>query len=94
MRSTSCAASHACAYIRPDGIRGLTPKSVKKKLKQPSLAAAVDRDDVRSGAELLDVDFDEHVRFVIAALEARAAELGIQAKPGRRTSITPLLARA
>src|SRR3954468_6377770 len=66
----------ACAYVRPEGIVGLTPKSVKKKLKQPSFAAAVNRDEVRRGAEELDVEFDEHVRFVIAALEERADELG------------------
>jgi len=65
----------ACAAVRPEGIRGLTPKSVKKKLKQPSFAAAVDRDDVRHGADELGIDFDEHVAFVIAALEARADEL-------------------
>jgi putative nucleotidyltransferase with HDIG domain len=65
----------ACAYVRPQGIHGLTPKSVKKKLKQPSFAAAVDRDEVRHGAEQLGVDFDEHVAFVIAALEERADEL-------------------
>lgn len=65
----------ACAAVRPEGIHGLTPKSVKKKLKQPSFAAAVDRDDVRGGAEELGVDFDEHVRFLIAALEAHAREL-------------------
>jgi putative nucleotidyltransferase with HDIG domain len=67
----------ACAYVRPQGIAGLTPKSVKKKLKQPSFAAAVNREDVRLGAEELGVDFDEHVAFVIAALEARADELGL-----------------
>ena len=65
----------ACAVVRPQGIHGLTPKSVKKKLKQPSFAAAVNREDVRHGAEGLGVDFDEHVAFVIAALEARADEL-------------------
>ena len=65
----------ACAVVRPEGIHGLTPKSVKKKLKQPSFAAAVDRDDVRHGADELGVGFDEHVAFVIAALEERADEL-------------------
>jgi putative nucleotidyltransferase with HDIG domain len=68
----------ACAYVRPEGIHGLTPKSVKKKLKQASFAAAVNRDDVREGAAELGVDFDEHVAFVIAALEERAAELGLE----------------
>ena len=67
----------ACAYVRPQGIEGLTPKSVKKKLKQPSFAAAVNRDEVRAGADELGVDFDEHVAFVIAALSDRADELGV-----------------
>ena len=70
----------ACAQVRPEGIHGLTPKSVKKKLKQPSFAAAVNRDDVRGGAERLGVDFDEHVTFVIAALQARAGELELRGR--------------
>jgi putative nucleotidyltransferase with HDIG domain len=65
----------ACAAVRPEGLTGLSAKSVKKKLKQPSFAAAVNRDDVRGGAEELGVDFDEHVEFVARALEARAGEL-------------------
>jgi putative nucleotidyltransferase with HDIG domain len=67
----------ACAYVRPQGIHGLTPKSVKKKLKQPSFAAAVNREDIARGAEDLGVEFDEHVRGVIAALEPHASELGV-----------------
>jgi putative nucleotidyltransferase with HDIG domain len=67
----------ACAYVRPQGLDGLTPKSVKKKLKQPSFAAAVNREDVRDGAAQLGVDFDEHVAFVIAALSERADGLGV-----------------
>ena len=65
----------ACAYVRPAGIEGLTPKSVKKKMKTPAFAAAVDRDELREGAEALGVDFDEHVAFVIAALEEQADPL-------------------
>ena len=65
----------ACAYVRPQGIHGLTPKSVKKKMKQPSFAAAVNREELRAGAEELGVDFDEHVAFVIAALEEQADAL-------------------
>ena len=65
----------ACAYVRPTGIHGLTPKSVKKKMKTPAFAAAVNRDELREGAEALGVDFDEHLAFVIAALEERADEL-------------------
>jgi putative nucleotidyltransferase with HDIG domain len=65
----------ACAYVRPDGLVGMTPKSVKKKLKQPSFAAAVSREDLRRGAEELGVDFDEHLAVVIGALAERADEL-------------------
>jgi putative nucleotidyltransferase with HDIG domain len=69
----------ACALVRPTGIEGMTPKSVKKKLKQPSFAAGVNRDEVRQGAEELGVDFDEHLAFVIAAMEERAEALGLAA---------------
>jgi putative nucleotidyltransferase with HDIG domain len=65
----------ACAYVRPDGLEGMTPKSVKKKLKQPSFAAAVDREDLRRGSAELGVDFDEHLAVVIEALTDRREEL-------------------
>jgi predicted hydrolase (HD superfamily) len=68
----------ACALVRPTGIHGMTPKSVKKKLKQPSFAAAVNRGEVREAADELGVDFDEHLRKVIAAMEERAGELGLE----------------
>jgi putative nucleotidyltransferase with HDIG domain len=70
----------ACAFVRPEGIHGMTPKSVKKKMKTPAFAAAVNRDELRSGAEDLGVDFDEHVALVIAALEERAGELGLEGR--------------
>ena len=69
----------ACALVRPTGIEGMTPKSVKKKLKTPAFAAAVNRDEVRRGAEELGEDFDEHLRTVIAAMEDRREELGLSA---------------
>ena len=53
----------ACALVRPTGIEGMAPKSVKKKLKQPSFAAGVNRDEVRQGAEELGVDFDRARRL-------------------------------
>ncbi len=68
----------ACALVRPTGIEGMKPKSVKKKLGQPSFAAAVDREEIRRGAEELGVDFDEHLAFVIAAMAERADELGLE----------------
>ena len=67
----------ACALVRPTGIEGMTPKSVKKKLKQPSFAAAVDREQMRRAADELGVDFDDHLARVIAAMEERAEELGL-----------------
>ena len=67
----------AVALVRPQGIHGMTPKSVKKKLKTPAFAAAVNRDEVRQGAEELGVDFDEHLANVIAAMEERADDLGL-----------------
>ena len=69
---------HACGLVRPDGIETLTPKSVKKKLKQPSFAAGVHREEVYEGAELLGVDFDEHVQKVIDAMKPIARELGLR----------------
>ena len=71
----------ACALVRPTGIEGMTPKSVRKKLKTPSFAAGVDRDQVRRGAEELGVDFDRHVAFVIDAMAGRADELGLAPRP-------------
>jgi putative nucleotidyltransferase with HDIG domain len=67
----------ACALVRPTGLEGMTPKSVKKKLKQPSFAAGVNREEVRRGAEELGVDFDEHVAFLIGAMQQRADDLGL-----------------
>jgi predicted hydrolase (HD superfamily) len=73
----------AVAYVRPEGLGGMTPKSVKKKLKQPSFAAAVNREDIRIGAEELGVDFDEHIGVVIDALGARSEELmGVEGTSG------------
>jgi putative nucleotidyltransferase with HDIG domain len=72
-----CGFVMACAYVRPSGIHGMTPKSVKKKMKTPAFAAAVNREELREGAEQLGVDFDEHLAFVIAALEERSGELGL-----------------
>jgi putative nucleotidyltransferase with HDIG domain len=70
----------ACAYVRPEGIHGMTPKSVKKKMKTPAFAAAIDRDAMREGAEKLGVEFDEHVAFVIAALDENATVLGLDGR--------------
>ena len=69
---------HACGLVRPDGIGTLEPKSVRKKLKQPSFASGVNRNDVYKGAEELGVDLDEHIAFVTEALRPIAPELGLR----------------
>jgi len=51
---------------------------VQKKLKQPSFAAGVHRDEVYKGAEELGVDLDEHIATVIAALQPIAKQLGLR----------------
>jgi putative nucleotidyltransferase with HDIG domain len=69
---------HACGLVRPTGLDGLEPKSVRKKLKQPSFAAGVHRDEVYAGAEALEIDLDEHIANVVAALQPIARELGLR----------------
>lgn len=72
----------ACCYLRPDGIASLTPKSVKKKLKDKKFAAGVDRFEVTEGARLLGVEMGEHIQFLIDALKPHADELGITGTGG------------
>ena len=62
----------ACAMVRPERIVGLKAKSVRKKMKQKSFAAAVNRDDMVRGAEDLGLDLNLHIQFVIDALAAEA----------------------
>lgn len=69
----------ATSLVRPNGIDDLKPKSVKKKMKDGTFARGVDRDDVRRGAELLGVDFTEHVQKVIDAMRGIADELELTA---------------
>jgi putative nucleotidyltransferase with HDIG domain len=69
---------YACGLVRPDGIETLEPKSVRKKLKQPSFAAGVNREDVYQGAEELGVELNEHIAFVTEAMRPIASELGLR----------------
>ncbi len=69
---------HACGLVRPTGLDGLEPKSVRKKLKQPSFAAGVHRDEVYAGAEALGLELDEHIANVVAALQPISSELGLR----------------
>lgn len=67
----------ATALLRPNGIDDLTPKSVRKKMKDTAFARGVDREEVRRGTELLGVELDEHIANVIAAMREIASELGL-----------------
>jgi predicted hydrolase (HD superfamily) len=67
----------ACCQVRPDGVSTLEPKSVVKRLKDKGFAAKVDREEVYKGAELLGVDLNEHIAFIIDILCKNKTELGI-----------------
>lgn len=72
-----CGFITAAALVRPTRLVGMEPSSVKKKLKTPAFAAAVRREDIAAGAELLGIPLDEHIRNCIAALSSVAPELGL-----------------
>ena len=65
----------ACALVRPERFNGLEPKSVRKKLKNVSFAAAVNRTDITQGAEDFGVDLDAHITFCVAALNGVSHQL-------------------
>jgi putative nucleotidyltransferase with HDIG domain len=70
----------AVALMRPEGLDNMKAKSVRKKMKQNSFAAAVNREDIVRGAEELGVDLNEHIEFVAGALRERAEALGFEQK--------------
>ena len=74
-----CGFITACALVRPMRLAGLDAKSVRKKMKQPSFAAAVRREDITQGASDLGVDLDEHIDFCIQAMQGAASDLGLAA---------------
>ena len=67
----------ACCKVRPNGIADLEPSSVRKKLKDKAFAAAVSREDIRTGIAELGVDETEHVRTCIDAIRAERQRLGV-----------------
>ena len=75
-----CGFITACALVRPTRLEGLKAKSVRKKMKQASFAANVNRDDIVRGAEDLDVELNEHINFCIQAMQSIADELGLAAE--------------
>jgi putative nucleotidyltransferase with HDIG domain len=68
----------ATALVRPSkSVHEVDARSVRKKMKDKAFARGVNRDDVTNGAAELGVDLDEHIAFVIAAMQGCAGELGL-----------------
>jgi putative nucleotidyltransferase with HDIG domain len=72
-----CGFVTAVGYVRPEKLAGMTATSVRKKLKQKSFAAAVKREDIDKGAQLLEMPLDTHIENVIGAMQKIAGELGL-----------------
>ena len=73
-----CGFVTAVAYVRPARLDAMAPSSVKKKMKQKSFAAAVKREDIEKGAELLERTLDDHIATVISAMQSVAGVLGLE----------------
>jgi putative nucleotidyltransferase with HDIG domain len=76
-----CGFVTAVAYVRPERLAGMGASSVRKKMKQKSFAAAVKREDIERGAELVGCMLDEHIGHVITAMQTVARDLGLEAPP-------------
>lgn len=76
-----CGFITAVAYVRPEKLAGMTASSVRKKMKQKSFAAAVKREDIEKGAQLLAVPLDDHITHVITAMQGIAGQLGLGGPP-------------
>jgi predicted hydrolase (HD superfamily) len=72
----------ATALVKPSrSVHDVDARSVRKKMKDKAFARGVNREDVVLGAEELGVDLDEHIQFVIAAMQSAAESLGLQGTP-------------
>jgi putative nucleotidyltransferase with HDIG domain len=79
----------ACSLVRPDRIRSLEAKSVRKRMKDKAFARSVSREDITRGAEELGLPLDDHIAFCIDAMRARAAELGLEPAAGASADAAP-----
>jgi predicted hydrolase (HD superfamily) len=72
----------ATALVKPSkSVHDVEPRSVRKKMKDKAFARGVSREDVIQGAQELGVDLDEHIAFVVAALQGSAGAIGLQGVP-------------
>jgi putative nucleotidyltransferase with HDIG domain len=68
----------AAALVQPDKkLASVSTPSVIKKMKDKAFARAVNRDEIREGAESLGLPLDEHIGVVLAAMQSIAPELGL-----------------
>ena len=72
-----CGFISACSVVRPTKIADLEVSSVKKKLKDKAFARNVSREDIQQGTQELGIPLEEHIQFVISAMKADAARLGL-----------------
>ena len=72
-----CGFITAVAYVRPARLEGMAASSVLKKMKQKSFAAAVKREDIERGAQLVGLPLGEHIQNVIGAMQGIAKDLGL-----------------
>ena len=69
----------ATALVKPTkSVHDVDARSVRKKMKDKAFARGVSREDVIQGAEELGVELDEHIAFVIAAMQGNAEEIGLK----------------
>jgi putative nucleotidyltransferase with HDIG domain len=69
----------ATAYVRPSrSVLDVDVAAVKKKMKDKAFARAVSREDIKRGAELLEVSLDEHIAVVLGAMQEAADQLGLR----------------
>ena len=68
----------AATLVRPDkSLHSLTAKSVIKKMKDKGFAKGCNRDDIKLGAEELELELSQHIENVISGLKGIASELGL-----------------
>jgi len=73
-----CGLITATALVQPNKkLAEVTPDSVLRKMRTKGFARSVNRDEIEEGAQALGVPLEEHVAVVLAALQARAEELGL-----------------
>ena len=72
-----CGFIYAAALVRPQRLTGMKTKSITKKLKQKSFAAAVSREDIHEGATVLELPLTDHINNCIEALQGIAAQIDL-----------------